>query len=72
MYPHEFSALVSLTYNIGEHAFCRSTVARRFNAQDYAGGCEAILMWDKVGGRTVRGLTVRRQAEYRECMGETP
>lgn len=72
MYPHEFSALVSLAYNIGENAFCKSTVARRFNAQDYAGGCEAILMWDKVGGRTVRGLTIRRQAEYRECMGETP
>lgn len=70
MYPHEFSAYVSLAYNIGEGAFCKSTVARRLNALDYAGACEAILMWDKVKGRTVRGLTVRRQAEYRECMGE--
>ena len=70
MYAYEFSAYVSLAYNIGEAAFCKSTVARRLNALDYAGACEAILMWDKVGGRTVRGLTLRRQAEYRECMGE--
>lgn len=70
MYPHEFSAYVSLAYNIGEGAFCSSTVARRLKAGDYVGACEAILMWDKVGGRTVRGLTLRRQAEYRECMGE--
>mgnify|MGYP001214798129 CR=1 FL=1 len=70
MYPYEFSAYVSLAYNIGESAFCQSTVARRLNAGDYAGACQAILMWDKVGGRTVRGLTLRRQAEYRECMGE--
>ena len=70
MYPYEFSAYVSLTYNIGEGAFCKSTVARRLNALDYGGACEAILMWDKVGGRTVRGLTVRRQAEYKECIGE--
>lgn len=70
MYAYEFSAYVSLAYNIGEGAFCKSTVARRLNALDYTGACEAILMWDKVGGRTVRGLTLRRQAEYRECMGE--
>lgn len=70
MYPWEFSSLVSLAYNIGEGAFCKSTVARRFVAGDYAGGCEAILMWDKVGGRTVRGLTIRRQAEYKECIGQ--
>lgn len=70
MYHYEFSAYVSLAYNIGEGAFCKSTVARRLNAGDYQGACEAILMWDKVGGRTVRGLTLRRQAEYRECLGE--
>lgn len=70
MHAYEFSAYVSLAYNIGEGAFCTSTVVRRLNALDYAGACEAILMWDKVGGRAVRGLTLRRQAEYRECMGE--
>lgn len=69
MYQREFNAYVSLTYNIGEGAFCKSTVAKRLNAFDYEGACKAILMWDKVGGATVRGLTLRRQAEYQECIG---
>ena len=69
MYPYEFSAYVDLSYNIGESAFCSSTVVKRLNAFDYSGACKAILMWDKVNGRVVRGLTVRRQAEYNECMG---
>ncbi len=69
MYAHEFSAYVSLTYNIGEGAFCRSTIAKRLNAGDYVGACEAILMWDKFKGKPLRGLTNRRQSEYRKCMG---
>lgn len=70
MHPYEFSAYVSLTYNIGEGAFCRSTIAKRLNAGDYRGACEAILMWDKFKGKPLPGLTKRRQQEYRECMGE--
>lgn len=70
MYQHEFDAFVSTTYNIGPAAFCRSTMARRLVSGDYAGACEAILMWDKFRGQTLRGLTKRRQAEYRLCKGE--
>ncbi len=70
MYTWEFSAYVSFAYNVGEGAFCKSTLARRLNAGDYAGACAELLKWDKVGNRVVRGLTIRRQAEYKECMGE--
>ena len=69
MYPHEFSAFVSLTYNIGEGAFCGSTLARKLNALDYAGACQEILRWDRFQGRALPGLTKRRQAEYASCMG---
>lgn len=69
MYEYEFSAYVSLAYNIGEGAFCNSTLVRKLLAYDYAGACAQILRWDKVKGRTVRGLTLRRQDEYRECVG---
>jgi len=69
MYQYEFSAYVSLAYNIGEGAFCKSTVVKRLLKFDYAGACMAILLWDKVGGRKVRGLTIRRQAEFKECIG---
>ena len=69
MHQHEFDAFVSLTYNIGESAFCKSTLARKLKAGDYAGACQAILAWDKFKGQPLRGLTARRQAEYKQCLG---
>lgn len=69
MYPYEFSAMVSFSYNVGSYAFCHSTVAKKLNELDYEGACLGLLAWDKVKGRTVRGLTVRRQNEYKECIG---
>ena len=70
MHDYEFQAYVSLTYNIGEGAFCRSTAARLLTAGDYAGACRAILMWDKQAGKPLAGLTKRRQDEYKRCIGE--
>lgn len=72
MHPYEFAAYVSLTYNIGQGAFCSSTIARKLNALDYAGACLEILRWDRAQGRVIRGLTVRRQAEYQMCIGSKP
>lgn len=72
MHSHEFSAFVSLTYNIGESAFCRSTLVRKLLAGDYEGACKEILRWDFFQGTRLRGLTLRREREYRECTGESP
>ena len=63
-----FVASISLTYNIGARAFARSTVARRFNAGQWRAGCDAFLMWDKAGGKVVKGLTRRREAERQVCL----
>lgn len=65
---NQLVASVSLAYNIGTGGFCRSTAARRFNAGDWRGGCDAFLLWDKAGGRPVRGLTLRRQRERALCL----
>jgi lysozyme len=65
---NQLVASVSLAYNIGTGGFCRSTAARRFNADDWRGGCNAFLMWDKAGGRVVRGLTLRRKRERALCL----
>ncbi|MDD2711278.1 MAG: glycoside hydrolase family protein [Simplicispira sp.] len=70
MHQHEFDAYVSITYNIGEGAFCGSSMARRLKSGDYAGACKALLAWDKFRGQPLRGLTVRRQSEYKQCMGD--
>ena len=52
-------------------AACGSTLVRQINAGEPPEvWCRQLLRWDKAGGRTVRGLTLRRQAEYRVCIGE--
>lgn len=62
------AALLSLSYNIGSSAFCKSTVARRMRSGDVQVACDAILMWNKVHGVTVQGLTNRREKERQLCL----
>jgi lysozyme len=69
LHQHEYDAYLSLAYNIGPTAFCNSTLVRKLNAEDYVGACQQILRWNKAGGKPVRGLTLRREAEYKQCMG---
>lgn len=69
MHQYEFDAYVSLTYNIGESAFCKSTLAKKLIQYDYEGACKEILRWDKFKGKPLKGLTIRRQEEYQKCIG---
>ena len=70
LHQFEYDAYVSLSYNIGARAFCGSTLVRKLNALDYAGACREILKWDRFQGGTLRGLTIRRQAEFKKCSGQ--
>lgn len=70
MHQYEFDAYVSLTYNIGSGNFCKSTLASKLKAMDYEGACKEILRWDRFQGKPLAGLTKRRQAEYKQCMGQ--
>jgi lysozyme len=65
-------AFVDAAYNIGVQAFCGSSMARKVNAGDMAGACDALLLWNKVAGREVAGLTRRRQRERELCMQGLP
>jgi len=66
---YEYDAYLSLAYNIGPTAFCNSTLVRKLNAEDYAGACKEILRWRFANGKEVRGLKLRREAEYKQCIG---
>jgi len=70
MYQYEFDAYVSLTYNIGTNAFCKSTIATKLKMYDYDAACKEILKWDKFKGKPLPGLTKRRVEEYNICIGE--
>jgi len=75
LHQAEYDLYVDHAYNIGSSAFCSSTIVRRLNAQDYAGACEAILMWRRVGrqdcsvpgNRVCWGLWERRLAAHAKC-----
>lgn len=68
--PYQLAAASSLAYNIGTTAYCRSTVARRFNAGDFVGACNSFLSWSYAGGRQVQGLLNRRRDERKLCLQE--
>ena len=62
----QFNALVSLCYNIGAVAFARSTLVRELNQSRYQAACRAFAMWNKAGGRVIKGLANRREKEMVE------
>jgi lysozyme len=65
-------AFVDAAFNIGISAFCGSSMARKANAGDMAGACEALLLWNRAGGREVAGLTRRRERERELCRRGLP
>jgi lysozyme len=69
LFQYEFDAYLSLAYNIGVHAFCNSTLVKKLNAEEYLEACKQILRWDKFKGNPLRGLTIRREGEYKQCLG---
>ena len=76
LHQHEWDFAVSMSYNVGASGFCNSTIVKRWNAGDYAGGCEAVMMWKYASGKdcSIRanncyGLIIRREKERRQCLG---
>jgi GH24 family phage-related lysozyme (muramidase) len=61
----QFSAMVSLTFNIGGGNFRSSTVLREHNNGNFSAAANAFLMWNKAGNplQEMAGLTRRRNAE---------
>lgn len=66
---YEYDAFVSLSYNIGSNAFCRSTLVKKLNEGQYAEACNQILRWNQFKGKPLAGLTKRRQEEHKKCLG---
>ena len=63
MTQNQFDAMVLLCYNIGKSGFARSSVVRHFNEGNLQGAADSFLLWNKAGGKAVKGLTNRRKKE---------
>lgn len=66
---NQFSAMVSLAYNVGLGNFERSSVLRFHNAGQYPRAADAFLLWDKAAGRVLPGLVRRRHQERELYLG---
>ena len=71
LHQHEYDAYISLSYNIGQAAFCGSTLVRKANAGDMAGACAELSRWTLAGGKELPGLVRRRAAERAVCEGKS-
>lgn len=60
---NQFSACVSLCYNIGPGGFRSSSVARFINLGQYGAAERAFSMWVRGGGEVLPGLVRRRNDE---------
>lgn len=77
----EYDATIDLAYNIGAGKVCRSTMLHHFRAGEYAAGCEAIMLFDRLHGVRCslpenrnrrdgcRGILARRAAQIAMCKG---
>jgi len=60
---NQFDALVDFTFNLGCVSLGQSRLLKMVNAGDFAGAAGQFLRWNKAGGKVLKGLTRRRQAE---------
>lgn len=60
---NQFAALVSFVFNVGSGAFKDSTLLRLLNRGDYLSVPGQLKRWNKSGGRVLKGLVRRREAE---------
>jgi lysozyme len=61
--PERAGAVGDFGFNLGTGNLKSSTLRRKVNERDWEAAVEQILRWDKAGGKRLRGLTRRRQAE---------
>jgi len=62
-YPEKLGAIADFAYNLGVARYRSSTLKRRVNEEDWDAAKVEIKKWVRGGGRVLRGLVIRRDAE---------
>ena len=65
----EFDALCSFSFNLGLGTLQRSTLRQKINRNDKEGAAKEILKYCRAGGKIIKGLQRRREAEYQMFLG---
>lgn len=61
--PERLAALIDFAFNLGARQLAASTLRKRVNASRWADVPAEIRKWNRGGGRVLRGLVLRREAE---------
>lgn len=61
--PGRLAALIDFVFNLGAGQLAVSTLRKRVNADRWAEVPAEIRKWNRGGGRVLRGLVLRREAE---------
>jgi lysozyme len=57
------AAIISFAYNCGLNAYRNSGLRKAVDRGDWDAAKRQLLRWNKAGGRVIKGLTIRREAE---------
>ena len=60
---NRLAALIDFTFNVGAGNLRTSTLRKQVNAYKWDAVPTELRKWNKGGGRVLRGLTIRREAE---------
>lgn len=77
----QFDAMVSLVFNVGCNGVksyyhkglqkrVPTTIYQRAQAGDFVAMCQRITDFNRAGGKVLKGLQLRREAERQHCLGE--
>jgi lysozyme len=61
--PNRLAALIDFAFNLGVGRLRASTLRKRANAGDWRRAAAEFMKWTRGGGKVLRGLVSRRQAE---------
>ena len=65
----EYDSLCSFAFNLGLGTLQRSTLRQKINRGDKEGAAKTLLKYCYAGGKVIKGLQIRRQAEYKMFLG---
>ncbi|ACB24626.1 lysozyme [Methylobacterium radiotolerans] len=68
MADETYAAFLSLSYNVDSGGFCKSSVARLWNAGESRASYDAMLRFNRAAGVTMPVLTRRRTQERALCL----
>jgi lysozyme len=63
LFQGQFDVVVSWTYNLGEGALKSSTMLKKINAARHEEVPGQMKRWNRAGGKVLKGLERRREAE---------